>query len=167
MSIAQQLPEVVPFFTQDCPLCSRPNRMIVKGVYMHEGKRELYPDIGYSFCNCKSIFYTRYENLTIKEPKSFEHYKHPLVELKRLYDSLPTGESLNITMPDPFFCEWGNDPYTFEHWNPRANHILWDMISFCNEAEDIGFEIVYAKRQFDLASTNPKTMDIALKKPWV
>ena len=165
MSIAQSLPNVEPFFMQICPLCGRDNRIVVKGVYTRDGKREIYPDIGYSFCNCKNIFYTNFENVKDFRAPSFQNFEKPLDELCRMFDSLPSGDFMIIVMPDPFFCAWDIDPYMFEHWNPRVNHVIWDMEGFCEEAENAGFEIIKAKRQFDVNSGNPKTMEIVLRKP--
>lgn len=165
MSVAQQLPEVVPMFMQDCPLCGRSNRMVVKGVYIKDDKAELYPDIGYSFCNCKSIFYTDYENVKVKTHSGIQHYRHPLKELGNIFNSLPNGDNLELCIPDPFFCEWGNNPYTFEHWNPRFNHVLFDMEQLCEDSKEIGFEVISSEREFDMASEHPKTMRILLRKP--
>jgi len=165
MAIAKELPIVVPFFMQECPLCGRSNRMVVKGVYIKDDKVELYPDIGYSFCNCKSIFYTNYENIKVKTHIGFQYYEKPYEEMRNVYESLPSGNTLKFNMPDPFFCEWGNNPYEFEHWNPRMNHILFDMGQFCEDAKEIGFEVMSARRVFDVDSEYPKTMEIVLRKP--
>lgn len=165
MSIAKSLPEIDPNFMQDCPFCARANRIVVKGVYIDDGRHELYPDIGYSFCNCKSVFYTNYENIKIKTHSGIQHFKNPLKELKNMFDSLVSGSHLKFNLPDPFFCEWGNNPYTFEHWNPRFNHVLFDMDQICIEAEQIGFEVVLARRVFELDSNKPKSMEITLRKP--
>jgi hypothetical protein len=139
--------------------------MVVKGVYKNGDKHEVYPDIGYSFCNCKSVFYTNYENVKIKTHSGIDHYEHPLKELKNIFDSTPQGNFVNLTMPDPFFCEWGNSPYTFEHWNPRFYHVLFDMDQICEDAREIGFEVVSAKREFTPGAERPKTMEIILRKP--
>jgi len=165
LSIAKSLPPIDPFFMQPCPLCGRSNRMVVKGVYKDGDKYELYPDIGYSFCNCKSIFYTNYENIKVKTHSGIQHYEHPLRELKNIFDSTPSGNTLLLKMPDPFFCEWGNNPYTFEHWNPRFNHVLFDMHQLCEDAKEIGFEVVSYTRDFAPDSNEPKTMEITLRKP--
>lgn len=165
MAIAKQLQEIDPFCMQECPLCGRSNRIVVKGVHKNGDRVELYPDIGYSFCNCKSIFYTNYENVKIKTHSGFQYYEKPLEELKNVFEMSPNGKILTFNMPDPFFCEWGNDPYTFEHWNPRLNHVLFDMEQFCEEAKEVGFEVISAKRQFDVHSEYPRTMEIILRKP--
>ena len=165
MSIAQSLPNIDPFFIQNCPLCGRSNRIVVKGIYVNDGNHELYPDIGYSFCNCKCIFYTNYENIKISTHSGIEHYEHPLKELRNIFQAMLSENILKLNPPDPFFCEWGNNPYTFEHWNPRFNHVLFDMHQLCEEAKEIGFEVVSAKRNFDLDSKHPKTMEIILRKP--
>ena len=151
---------------QSCPLCGRLNRMVVKGVYKNrDGNLEVYPDVGYSFCNCKNIFYTNYENVKDKTHSGIQHYEKPLDELNNIFDSMASGGCLNMRLPDPFFCEWGNNPYTFEHWEIRSNHVLFDMHQLCEEAVRIGFEVVSAKREFGIDSKNPKTMEIILRKP--
>lgn len=164
MSIAQSLSTVDPFFMQPCPLCGRLNRMVVKGVYVKGDKVELYPDMGYSYCNCKSIFYTKLENI-VQQNVGFQNYKEPLRELERVFEAIPSGDTILIVAPDPFFCEWGQDPYSFHHWDPRKNFILWDMESLCDEARAIGYEVIYAVRDMDVQSKTPQHMKITLRKP--
>lgn len=139
MAIAKKLDDIHPFFMQDCPLCGRANRIVLKGVYVKDNKIEKYPDIGYSFCNCKAIFYTRKENVT--EP--FEYAEKDGV----------------ISAPDPFFCEWGSNPYTFIYWNPRKYEILWDMESFC---EHVGG--IECWRDFDVDSKTPQHFHIKVRQ---
>lgn len=129
---------------QRCPLCDRNNRVVVKGVYLNEGKHELYPDMGYSFCNCHDLFYTRKENLV--DPFSYE----PI-------DGV-------ITAPDIFFVEWGNDPYLYPHWNPRKYEILWDMNSLVAYLMKQGYRITSAIRDFDVASKTPQHFHITVRK---
>lgn len=144
MSVAQKLPEVHPFFVQKCPMCGRDNRMVVKGVYKNGEKQELYPDIGYSFCNCTAIFYTRPENVVT--PYCYE----------------PDEKGI-ITAPDPFFCEWGNNPYSFPHWNPRKFEILWDMDSFCEYITNKGILIENAWRDFEINSATPMSFHVKVR----
>lgn len=125
---------------QRCPLCDRNNRMVVKGVYLRDGKRELYPDMGYSFCNCKDIFYTRKENI---------------IEPVKQEPSL-------ISQPDPFFCQWDLDPYDF-HWDIRKWEILWDMHSLVEELKRTGHEVIDYWRDFDVASKTPRHFHIRIK----
>lgn len=144
VSVNKQLPDVVPFFMQNCPLCSQPNRMILRGLYIHKDKVEKYPDIGYSFCNCRSIFYTNIENVTVP-----------------ILDTFVPGLS---TMPDPYFVDWRN-PHTWLHWQPRKYQILWDMDSYCEEAVDQGYEVVSAIRDMDVESSTPQHFHVTLRKP--
>lgn len=163
MSIAQKLNDVQSFFVQECPLCSRPNRIVARGVYRDETEMRLYPDIGYSFCNCKNIFYTRFENLNTGVG---QEDANPVDKMKKAFDFLAPGRQCSIVLPDPFFCEWGNDPYkTFLHWNPRVHWILWDKDQFEDELKAIGFEIISSKRQFDVRSDSPQTFEFIVKKP--
>jgi len=142
MSIAKCLPDVVPFFMQDCPLCGRSNRMVVQGQYIHNGKTQLYPDIGYSFCNCKAIFYTRKENVT--DPINYDPDQNGI-----------------ITLPDPFFA-WPN-PYDFQYWNPRKYEILWDMYALCENLDEQGINVVSVERDFDVNSKTPQHFHIKVK----
>jgi hypothetical protein len=139
--------------------------MVVQGVYNVGTKSDRHPDMGYSFCNCKNIFYTDYSNIKVKTHSGFQYCEKPLEELKNVFEMSPSGKVLTFNMPDPFFCEWGQDPYAFEHWNPRLNHVLFDMYQFCEDAEEIGFEVVSFRREFDVQSKYPKTMEIVLRKP--
>jgi hypothetical protein len=166
MAIAKELPDVDPMFMQECPACGRMNRMVVKGVYIRDGKKELYPDIGYSFCNCKAIFYTNYENIKDgKKITGFQYYEKPFEEMRNVFEAMVSGNAVKFNIPDPFFCEWGQDPYHFEHWNPRKNRTLFDFTQLCEDLEDVGFELLSARRVFDVDSKDPQTMEIILRKP--
>lgn len=112
--------------------------MVVKGVYVRDGKTEKYPDMGYSFCNCKSIFYTKPENVV--EKHSYE------------------PQNGTISAPDVFFVQWDVNPYDFEFWNPRKYQILWDMQSLCDEVGGIE-----CWRDFDVHSKTPKHFHIKVK----
>ena len=164
MSVAKQLQEVQPFFIQDCPLCERPNRIIVSGVYRDENGMQKYPDIGFSFCNCKNVFYTRFENLTSGVPMELAD---PIRRMKNKFDLMRSGEKARIVLPDPFFCEWGNDPYTtFFHWDPRTHWIIWDKDQFEDEMRAIGFEIFSSRREFDVQNVeHQQTFEVVVRKP--
>lgn len=149
LAIAKSLPDVEPQFMQVCPICERSNRMVVKGVYVREGKRETYPDIGYSFCNCKDIFYTNPDNVMEEDPKFWKE----------------THGMVHISQPDPFFCEWGNNPYSWDHWNPRKHQILWDMHSLVRKLEDSHFEVLRYWRDFETTSDTPQHFHIIARKP--
>lgn len=167
MSIAQSLSVIAPFFMQICPLCERNNRIIVNGVYrenQNEKAFQKYPDIGYSFCNCKNIFYTRLENL-FEENRS-EIIANPVRRMANEWCLMKSGDSFKLTLPDPFFCEWGSDPYsTFTHWNPRVHWILWDKDQFVEEMLAIGFEVLSCNRQFYVHAEYPQTFEIVVRKP--
>ena len=143
MSIAKSLPDVHKFFMQECPLCGRSNRVVVKGVYVYNDKLETHPDMGYSFCNCKSIFYTRPENV-----------------LDRV-DILPDVYGI-ITYPDPFFA-WP-DPYQFQYWDVRKYEVLWDMDELCGVLEERGNKIIKAWRDFEVGSKTPQHFHIQIKR---
>lgn len=143
LAVDKELKEVHPFFIQDCPLCGRSNRIVVKGVFKNGDNIELQPDMGYSFCNCESIFYTRPENVV--NPVSYE----------------PDEQGM-VTLPDPFFA-WP-DPYQFLFWDVRKYPIIWDMDSMCDHLIEQGYQIISAERDFDVHSQTPQHYHIKVKK---
>jgi SAM-dependent methyltransferase len=58
----QELPKK---FYQKCPLCGTEQPAMMKGLAadMENGELFLARDKGYSFCNCKNIFYTDWKNI--------------------------------------------------------------------------------------------------------
>src|SRR3990167_3470398 len=149
MSIAKSLPSTEPFFIQHCPLCGNPHRMMIRGNYVKNDKWERYPDIGYSFCNCRNIFYTKWEN--VKDHYGWNGLKDPVYELRRDFYELNSGQTMTISMYDPYFINW-SAPHEMNHWLVRKNHILWDMESFAEECKRAGFEVVSMARDMDLDS---------------
>lgn len=143
MAIAKQLEELHPKSMQECPVCGRINRIVMYGIHVFGNKAEKHPDMGYSFCNCKAIFYTNKEN--VLEPVEIE----------------PDGDGI-ITYPDPFFA-WPN-PYDFLFWDVRKYQILWDMDSLCEKLVSRGYEIEYARRDFNVHSKTPQHFHIKVSK---
>ena len=140
--------------------------MVVQGMYRSPSNPgQIQPDMGYSFCNCKNVFYTNYDNLNTEFRNQHPCIKNPLTELRKQYDELKIGYCLSQVLPDPFFVEWGKDPHTFLHWDVRHYHIIWDMEQYCKEAREIGFEVVSAERNFDIDSENQQTFRVHLRKP--
>ena len=142
MAIAKCLDDVDARFMQECPLCQRSNRIVMKGVFKVVDKTELHPDMGYSFCNCRAIFYTRKENVLNPAPKG-------------------PDENGIITKPDPFFA-WP-DPYQFYGWDVRRYEILWDMDSLCQKLEEDGYVVEWAMRDFNVHSKTPQCFHIKVK----
>lgn len=142
MAIAKELDTVDSRFIQDCPKCGRSNRIVMNGLFVLGAKIEKHPDMGYSFCNCKAIFYTNKEN--VKDPVQI----------------LPDDNRV-ISYPDPFFA-WPN-PYEFIHWDVRRYRILWDLDTFCDQLRSSGYEIERAWRDFDLNSATPQHFHVKVK----
>jgi predicted SAM-dependent methyltransferase len=78
----------------------------------------------------------------------FEHFKDPLTVASNLYNSLNEKGLLFVAMPDPWFINWEH-PHQWQHWVLREHHILWDMDSFIEKLENLGFKKVYHKRNID------------------
>lgn len=163
MSVKEKLQAVKDDFKQECPFCGAMQPMMIRGRWTENNEVRLYPDIGYSFCNCKDIFYTDYQNVW-KEAETLNNKMSPLVELKSLYDSLEPGAKFTITMQDPFFCNW-KDPHSYAGFNPRVNHIIWDADSFIEECLKIGFHFRGLNRDMDLETKTPECYHVHLLKP--
>jgi len=73
---------------------------------------------------------------------TFEHFKDPIKALRKCHRILRTGGYLFISMPDPLFIDWKDDPYTWTHWVHKEHHIMWDMDSFIDVVKEEGFEII-------------------------
>lgn len=142
MAIAKELVDVHKFFVQECPFCKRSNRIVMNGLFVLGDKVEKHPDMGYSFCNCKNMFYTRPEN----------------VVWPARYDPDENGI---ITLPDPFFA-WP-DPYEFRFWDVRRYKIIWPLDSLCERLKELGYEIESTLRDFDLYSKTPQHYHIKVK----
>ena len=155
MSIIKKIERGAEWCIQKCPICGQENDMVIRGDIElgPEKKRYIYPDIGYSFCNCHSIFYTTHVPLP-----------NPIDELKEEKEKLYNLDEYFVDMPDPFFVKW-DDPYQFIHWNPRKNLIIWDIDSLCETLEEIGYEICGRFRNLDPNTPHPMTSTIIIGIP--
>lgn len=75
----------------------------------------------------------------------FEHLQHPIELADLLRSKINDGGYLFVSMPDPWFIDWRN-PYAWDHWVLREHHIMWDMDSFIDMMIDLGYKLVFAKR---------------------
>jgi hypothetical protein len=116
------------------------NRIVMHGL--HDGK-DKHPDMGYSFCNCKNMFYTSPDNVWTS------------------YEPLVNQDGI-VTAPDPFFA-WP-DPYQFLHWDVRRYEIIWPMDSLCEHLKEQGYVIVSTERDFNLSSETPQHYRIKVKR---
>jgi 2-polyprenyl-3-methyl-5-hydroxy-6-metoxy-1,4-benzoquinol methylase len=244
MSVNPYLANYETWCVQKCPFCGRGMPVVARGYVFVAGEGHPSPDRGYSFCNCKNVWYTDWSNIDqfsyfvpeytdshqrdfyeqevhrlfnhhikrivqesnggkmvldlgcvvsylldcakskgfettgldiIEHPKLghkqivgnfdniiiddkfdiiysnhfFEHIQYPLEGLKKCYDMLNPGGLLFVSMPDPFQIPWYN-PGLWGNFILRQHHIMWDMDSFCDEAEKLGFTTIFKKRNFDV-----------------
>lgn len=238
----QEIPDWLLRHNQSCPFCGQEHIMLIKGLVNDNDKgcQTNVADKGYSFCNCKNVFFTDWSNIdkkiydqgyvnryNIKDHTDYfrkyfmqyfnyfkelncmakklldvgmasdivldyatefgyeaygndinkcvkskypiyygsiedviteipkmdiiwashviEHFKDPLITCKKFYDNLNTSGLMFVAMPDPWFIDWAN-VYNWKHWALREHHILWDMDSFIDEMEAIGFKLKFQKR---------------------
>jgi cyclopropane fatty-acyl-phospholipid synthase-like methyltransferase len=64
---------------QTCPLCGEEHITIMHGIVgdlEDYTKKQICLDRGYSFCNCRNIFYTKYENIdkSVYDKRYYEKY---------------------------------------------------------------------------------------------
>lgn len=158
--MASGLPITDPFFMQECPLCGASQRMMIRGNYVKDNKWDRYPDMGYSFCNCRNVFFTKWENISERDT-TWNNCQFPLERLKKAYAEAP-GD-FTISMLDPYFINW-NCPHEMWHWLLRKVYILWDAQSFVEECKKVGFEIVSWWRDMDVSSKTPQNFHVTLRK---
>ena len=165
MAVAKSLPPVASFFMQICPLCGTSQRMMIRGLYIDPDTKQgkLYPDMGYSFCNCRNIFFTKWVNIT-SDDENFNTCKQPVAALKQAYHKCEFGGAIKITLRDPYFIIW-NRPHEYSGFDPRKNFILWDTESFIDECKKVGFELVNWYRDMDVESKTPEHSHVTLRKP--
>lgn len=77
----------------------------------------------------------------------WEHFLDPIQAAAKAFALLNDGGLIFISMPDPYQIEW-RDPYAWGHWHLKEHHIMWDMDSFCEVMEQLGFEVVFKHRNF-------------------
>jgi len=68
VAVYQELPEHPELFMQSCPYCGQRQPIYIRGIYMGVDAKgmldqQVHPDMGYSFCNCKNIWYTNWSNI--------------------------------------------------------------------------------------------------------
>lgn len=64
MSVSPSLPKYESWCKQKCPLCGQENIVVINGITVIDtNKIKAIPDRGYSFCNCRDIFYTNWSNI--------------------------------------------------------------------------------------------------------
>jgi len=97
MSVNKMFPEYERYSVQNCPLCGQANIMVVNGlVSITNDKTVLTPDQGYSFCNCKNVWYTNWKNIDQTsyygdEYSNFHYRERYRNEIERLFKGyLPT-----------------------------------------------------------------------------
>lgn len=95
---------------------------------------------------------------------TFEHFKRPILALKKCWHILNDGGWIFISMPDPIFVDWGENPYTWAHWICREHYIMWDMDSFSEVMEENGFRVVESKHNLEKDYTGHTDFHILAKK---
>ena len=92
MSANKKIPKWEAYAVQICPLCGQENSMVVNGLVSINNKTMAKtPDQGYSFCNCKNIWYTNWKNInqdnyTNPEYSELHYRKRYRVEIVRLFN---------------------------------------------------------------------------------
>jgi SAM-dependent methyltransferase len=63
MSVNKCFSKVESWCLQKCPLCGQEKTVIVNGAVFVNDHTQQSPDRGYSFCNCRNIFFTDWSNI--------------------------------------------------------------------------------------------------------
>lgn len=133
---------------------------MIKGNYVKDNKWERYPDMGYSFCNCRDIFYTKWENI-VDGNTTWNNCRYLMNELKDKWIHGPS--EFTISMLDPFFINW-NSPHEMWHWIVRKIYYTIDMDSFCKMCEEAGFTVISVVRDMNVESKTPQNYHVTVRK---
>ena len=143
-------------------MCGTYQRMMIKGNYVDNDSWSRFPDMGYSFCNCRDIFFTKWENLTDRNV-TWNNCQYLTIKLMDEFNNGASKE-FTISMLDPFFIDW-TKPHEMWHWLVRKVYYLIDMDSFCELCKEVGFEVVSAVRDMNVESTTPQNFHVTVRKP--
>lgn len=107
---------------QTCPLCGEPHVAIMRGLVgdlEDYSKKQVCMDRGYSFCNCRNIFYTKWSNIdkTIYDKSYYDKYDSENLKAiaeKEIERLLPILKKLNPNITT--FLEIGSiQDYVLDH----------------------------------------------------
>jgi SAM-dependent methyltransferase len=95
---ALQFKEIAKNNVQLCPLCAMPQEGFVNGIIVSGNEAKIQPDKFYSFCNCRNIFFTPWENMEqeVYDENYQAKYNGTVVSpginnfAKKIFDSIPT-----------------------------------------------------------------------------
>ena len=134
--------------------------MMIRGNWIDgNGEWKRFPDMGYSFCNCRDIFFTKWENV-IEKNTTWNNCEDLVAKLAEDYAEGP--REFTISMLDPYFVNW-NCPHEMWHWLLRKVYYLIDMDSFCDLCREVGFEVVSAVRDMDVESKTPQNYHVTVR----
>jgi predicted SAM-dependent methyltransferase len=110
-------------FYQKCPLCGEDHPAMMRGKVqdMESGNFGVIPNKGYSFCNCRNIFYTDWSNIDLK------------VYDRGYYEKYQLGDSHKLAITEtnlmyPVFKKYGN-PKTFFEIGAIHDFVMGNMAS--------------------------------------
>ena len=167
MSVNRQFNKYESWCIQKCPLCEQEQKVIVNGMVFVNDKQLVSPDRGYSFCNCRNIFFTDWSN--IDQDSYFvpeytdNHYRgeheKQMKELYQAYNKTVLAESnggkklldlgsvtnylLNFAQEDGFDTT-GWDILKHENFGHKQIIGDFDKISVLDK-----FDIIYANHFFE------------------
>lgn len=117
----QKLPDR---YYQKCPMCGEMQPIMMMGVVAHLDNGELMPtgDRGYSFCNCRNIFYTKWENIDTRLYDELYNFKYQCEDSKKL--SMTETEKFSVV-----FKKFSPNAKTFIEIGSIHDHVLDNMNS--------------------------------------
>jgi len=159
-----EIPQYNSKLYQKCPFCGQEQVILVKGLVksIDDDKYQIAHDKGYSFCNCRDVFFTNEKNVI--EPD-------PCPDLKESYEKMDSGEAITITMPDTIYIDTERGQTLNWVWYVEQYKILWSMDSFIEYAQELGFDCVSKNRNIEMHRTTDKEFawkkefTVTLRKP--
>ena len=110
---------------QNCPLCGMTHAVMVPGIVKIDStKRQRVPDQGYSFCNCKNIWFTDWKNINqdCYDEDYFDRYNNEVVSkaIARYSEYFPILENVKSFMEIGCINESLLDKAKEEGWTTYA-----------------------------------------------
>lgn len=165
---------------QLCPLCNEPQDLIVNGHIPAEDPKKLQvvKDKGYSFCNCRNIFYTDWSNIRqgVYDEAYTEKYKGSNIDraIKQYWESYSDqiirntpvhGKVLEVGCINPIlldqFANTGFQTYALdiiEHDFKGHQNLAYDFENFDSPVK---FDVVWASHVFEHFKDPVKAVETA------
>ncbi len=94
-----------------------------------------------------------------------ENFQDPIKALTKAYDLLTDNGCIFIATPDTDMI-FTNSSASFQYWRVHENYIMWNKEALTRKLEEIGFEIIMARRNHEKRFTYAEDLHIIAQKKY-